>query len=500
MNHWLAMPLLLPLAAAVINLFLGYQRPGAQRGITLGACFLLLPVAIGLLFWADAGRVIAYPLGNWPAPFGIVLMLDRLSGLLLLTTALTALGSLVYALAGDDCRGHHFHVLFPLQVLGLNGAFLTGDLFTLFVFFEVLLIASFALALYGGGTGRTRASLHYVVLNLVGSALFLIALGFLYGTLGTLNMVDLGLKAALAGPDRDTLVRVAALLLLVVFGFKAALPPVHLWLTALYSSALAPVAALFAIMTKVGIYALVRVLTLVVPIDVPAHALLARLLPWLALLALAVGAVGVLGSRRLRALIASLVIVSTGTLLTGLGQGNVAGLGAALYYLPHTTLVTAGMFLLAGLIADQRGLTDDRLIPGPELSRPRLLGLLFLFASVSAGGLPPLSGFLGKLLLLQAIRADWVVSMWPMLLMVSLVSLVALSRAGSRLFWKTEGKAEAPGTISLARLAPVVLLLSLSVLLSVFAAPISRFTNETAVQLLNPGSYRTVILAPEQEP
>ncbi len=500
MNHWLALPLLLPLAAAVINLFLGNRGLGAQRGVSLGAC-LLLPVAGGLLLWADPGGVIAYPLGNWPPPFGIVLVLDRLSGLLLLTTALTALGSLVYALAGDDRRGHHFHVLFPLQLLGLNGAFLTGDLFTLFVFFEVLLIAFFALALHGGGAGRTRAGLHYVILNLVGSALFLVALGLLYGTLGTLNMVDLGVRATIAGPDRDTLVGAAALLLLVVFGFKVALPPVHLWLTALYSSALTPVVALFAIMTKVGIYALVRVLTLVAPIDVPAHALLARLLPWLALLALAVGAVGVLGSRRLRTLITSLIIISTGTLLTGLGQGNVAGLGAALYYLPHTTLVTAGMFLLAGLIADQRGPTDDRLIPGPKLSQPRLLGLLFLFTAVSAGGLPPLSGFLGKLLLLQAIRADLVMSMWPMLLMVTLVSLVALSRAGSQLFWKTEGEAAAPGPIiPLARLAPVVLLLSLSVLLSVFAAPISRYSNETAAQLFDPGNHHTIILFQERDP
>ena len=498
MNHWIIAPLLLPLAAAVANLFLGDRGPRQQGMVSLCATAGLLLIAIGLLLQAGTGTLITYPLGNWPAPFGIVLVLDRLSALLLLVTALTSLGSLVYAMAGDDQRGHHFHILFPLQLFGLNGAFLTGDLFTLFVFFEVLLIASFALGLHGGGPERTRAGLQYVVLNLIGSALFLIALGLLYGTLGTLNMADLGVKAAAAGPEQETLVRVAALLLLVVFGFKAALPPVHLWLPALYSGAVAPVAALFAIMTKVGIYALLRVQTLVFPVG--AGAVAGRMLPWLALLALAGGAVGVLGSRRLRRLIASLVVVSAGTLVAGIGQGSVAGIGAALYYLPHTTLVTAGLFLLAGLIAEQRGQADDRLLPGPPLSRPTLLGLLFLFGAVAAGGLPPLSGFLGKLLLLRSAHPDFAVWLWPTLLTVSLAGLVALTRAGSELFWHSEGKALPRQPMPMARVIPVVLLLSASMLLSVFAGPVSRYAEAAAVQLLTPTAYRAAVLSPEQRP
>ena len=498
MNHWIIAPLLLPMAAAVANLFLGSRGPRPQATVSLCATAGLLPIAIGLLLRAWTGVLTVYQLGNWPAPFGIVLVLDRLSALLLLVTALTALGSLVYAMAGDDRRGHHFHVFFPLQLLGLNGAFLTGDLFTLFVFFEVLLIASFALALHGGGPERTRAGLRYVVLNLIGSALFLIALGLLYGALGTLNMADLWVKATAAGPEQETLVRVAALLLLVVFAFKAALPPVHLWLPSLYSGAVAPVAALFAIMTKVGIYALLRVQTLVFPAG--AGAVAGRLLPWLALLALVAGAVGVLGSRRLRRLIAWLVVVSAGTLMAGIGQGSAAGIGAALFYLPHTTLVTAGLFLLAGLIAEQRGQADDRLAPGPALSRPTLLGLLFLFGAVASAGLPPLSGFLGKLLLLRSAQPGFAVWLWPTLLSVSLVGLAALSRAGSELFWHAEGVDLPRRALPMARVVPVVLLLSASLLLSVFAGPVSRYAEAAAVQLLSPAAYRAAVLAPEPRP
>ncbi|RJX22287.1 MAG: monovalent cation/H+ antiporter subunit D [Desulfobulbus sp.] len=500
MSHWLVLPILLPLTAGMLNLLLAKRAPGVQRAVSLCATAGLLPLAIRLLALAAGGEYSVYQLGNWPAPFGIVLVLDRLSALLLLLTALVALLALLYALNGDDRRGHDFHILFQLQLLGINGAFLTGDLFNLFVFFEILLIASYSLALHGSGPERTRAGLHYVVLNLLGSSLFLIAVGTLYAITGTLNMADLAVKIAAAAPEQATLLRVSALLLLVVFGLKAALLPLHLWLPAVYGSATAPVAALFAIMTKVGIYAIVRTSTLIFPAAGPNPVQSFTWLPALALLTLAVGAVGSLGSDRLRVLIAYLVVVSSGTLLAGIARFNVAGITAALYYLPHTTLVTAGLFLLADLIARQRGVTADQFSPAPPLAQPARLGVLFFLGAVAAAGLPPLSGFLGKLLLLQSVSPGEAFWLWTVVLAGSWTGLIALSRAGSRIFWKTEGAGAAGAPADLPRLAPVVLLLGLSVAMTLFAAPITRYAEAAASQLLQPRAYITAVLESEGSP
>lgn len=498
MSHWIMAPLLLPLAAGMLNLLLIKSGPGPQRLVSLAAVAGLVPVAILLFGNADSGAFEVYQLGNWPAPFGIALVLDRLSALLLLLTAVLALPVLFYAAGGDDLRGRNFHVLFPLQLFGINGAFLTGDLFNLFVFFEILLIASYSLAVHGGGPERVRASLHYVVLNLIGSSLFLVAIGTLYALTGTLNMADLAVKTAAAGPEQATLLRISALLLLVVFALKAAVLPLHLWLPALYGSATAPVAALFAIMTKVGVYAILRTFTLIFPANGPA-ADAAAWLPALALFTLAGGALGVLGSSRLTALVAYLVVVSVGTLLAGIGLMSVAGIAAALYYLPHTTLTTAGMFLLADLIAGQRGAAGDRLIPAPPVSWA-LPGVLFFIGAMAAAGMPPLSGFIGKLLLLQAVPPRAAVWLWTIVLVGSLAGVIALSRAGTRLFWQTEGEILTGPRPRLIHLAPVVLLLATSAALTIYAAPVCRYAEATAAQLLAPRGYIEAVLHQEKKP
>ncbi len=492
MNHWLIAPLVLPLVAAMLILLLVGRR-GVQRAVSIGATAGLLPIAILLMCFAGDGEFGVYRLGNWPAPFGIVLVLDRLTALMLLLTAVLALLVVLHAVNGDDRRGRDFHVLFQLQLLGINGAFLTGDLFNLFVFFEILLIASYGLALHGAGAERTRAGLHYVVLNLIGSSLFLIGVGILYAVTGTLNMADLAVKVAAAPPESAALLRASALLLLAVFGLKAALLPLHLWLPALYGHATAPVAALFAIMTKVGVYAILRTYTLIFPADGAAPDVGHWLLP-LALLTLAVGAVGVLGSQRLRVLIAYLVVVSVGTLLAGIGLFNTGGISAALYYLPHTTLVSAGLFLLADLIARQRGIHGDNFVLGPPLAQPTRLGVLFFLGAVAAAGLPPLSGFIGKLLLLQAVTPAQAAWLWTIVLTGSLASLIALSRAGSRIFWKTEGDRAVAGQAPLPLFAPAALLLAMSVVMTLFAAPVTRYTEATAAQLLAPQHYIAAVL------
>ncbi|MDO9221344.1 MAG: proton-conducting transporter membrane subunit, partial [Thiobacillus sp.] len=253
------LPVLLPLVAGIVLLALRNTPLMVQRGISLAATVALVPLALALLSSASDGTQLVYKLGNWNAPFGIVLVADRLAAWMLMATALVALFALLHARQGSDTAGRHFHVLYQLQLFGLNGAFLTGDLFNLFVFFEILLLASYGLQLHGGGRLRVKAGLHFVVINLVGSTLFLFAVGTLYGVTGTLNMADLAVKLAHTTPDNLALIETAGLLLFGVFALKAALLPLYLWLPAAYANTSAPVAALFAIMTKVGAYSILRV-------------------------------------------------------------------------------------------------------------------------------------------------------------------------------------------------------------------------------------------------
>ncbi|MFN3545213.1 MAG: monovalent cation/H+ antiporter subunit D [Thiobacillus sp.] len=496
LGHLAILPVVLPLVAGIALLALRHAPLALQRGVSVVATLGLLPLAWAMLQSVGDGTHLVYQLGNWEAPYGIVLVADRLAAWMLLTTALLAVFALLYALNGIDTQGRHFHVLFQLQLFGLNGAFLTGDLFNLFVFFEVLLLASYGLLLHGGGRQRVKAGLHYVVINLVGSTLFLFAVGTLYGVTGTLNMADLAVKLAATPPEHAALVQSAALLLFGVFALKAALVPLTLWLPAAYGHTSAPVAALFAIMTKVGAYSILRVYRLIAgeasgPL---AHLLDAWLMP-AALATLVLGMLGALASTTLRQQVAYLVIASIGTLLVAFGLGGANALAAGLYYLPHSTFATAALFLLADSIARARGELADRFESGPAMPRARLVGGLFFVAAIAVAGLPPLSGFLGKFMLLQAALASplmpWV---WGVVLATGLIGVIALARSGSLLFYRTHtphGELAAPTN---AALAPVVGLLALVVGLVVAAGPVSNFTAATAAQLTAPQTYIDAVL------
>jgi multicomponent K+:H+ antiporter subunit D len=492
-NHLILAPLLLPLAAGMINLQRVRKGLAAQRCVSIVSTAGVLLAAILLTARAATGQIETYALGGWPAPFGIVLVLDRLSALMLLVTALLALPVLVHACAGDDRCGRDFHVLFPIQLLGVNGAFLTGDLFNLFVFFEILLIASYCLALHGSGPARTRAALRYVVLNLVGSSLFLVALGAVYGACGTLNMADLARAVAGASPEQIALLRAASLLLLTVFGLKAAVLPLMTWLPGLYSAALPSVAALFAIMTKVGVYAVLRTQSLIFTPGGPLPEAAGLLLP-LALATVVWGTLGILGGQSLREILAHLVIVSVGTLLAGIGLWNAAGIAAALYYMPHTTLVSGGLFLLSGHIARQRGPVGDTLAPGPPLSQAGRLGTAFLLGAMAVAGLPPSSGFIGKVLLLQGATTGQALWVWTVVLAGGLLGLWALARCGSVMFWRTEGVSISGAPVSWTGLAPALALLLAGLALAVLADPVARYAGEAAAQLINPEAYIQAVL------
>lgn len=486
MSHWILIPILLPLFTGLL-LLIWSGRISVTRSLSVASAVVLLAVDLLLLQRAGEGAVSLYALGNWPPPFGIVMVLDRLAALMLMMTGVLALFVVWYAACGRDQPGDSLHPLIHFLLMGLNGAFLTGDIFNLFVFFEVLLLSSYALLLHGGGKERARAGVHYVVLNLAGSALFLIAVSLLYGVTGTLNMADMGQRIAQLNPADRPLAITGGLLLFVVFGLKAAVVPLYFWLPNAYAAASGPVAALFAVMTKLGIYSMVRVYSLVFASEP------GLLLPWLwplALLTLAIGIFGVLAARELRRQVSYLVIISVGTLLLGIAMNSQQALAASLYYLVHSTWICAVLFMLVDLIRQQRGLLDDAIDSGPPLAQGTLLGIFFFIACTSVVGLPPTSGFVGKINLMQAVEstmeAVWV---WSALLISGLFTITALSRSGTTIFWRTTGDAieqRKAGTMPIAAISGLLLV---TFVFSFAGNPALLFMSETAQQLANPSVY-----------
>lgn len=510
MSHWIILPVLLPALLAPIIGFVMRHDIGLARIASVAGAALLVAISIGLTVTALSGETQVYALGDWPAPFGIVLVLDRLSSLLVLLTSVLGLLVLIHAIAtGWDARGRHFHALFQFQLMGISGAFLTGDIFNLFVFFEVLLIASYGLMIHGGGKDRMRAGLQYVVINLAGSTLFLFALGVLYSSTGTLNMADIALRLQEADPAEAALIRVAAMLLMIVFAVKAALFPVQFWLPATYANAPAPVAALFAIMTKVGAYAIIRVHTVSFGPGIEATQDIAG--TWLfpaALVTIAIGALGVLGARQLLPLIAFSVVGSMGTLMIAVAALTPQAMAAALYYLVHSTLAAAALFLLADLVLARRD--GQALAPRMAMTQTGLLAALFFGGAIAMTGMPPLSGFLGKLLVLDALRAPGQIGWaWSAILAGSLVTIVGFVRAGSDVFWKTR-PAEAPGPaepsgdaaptqrLTVAELAPVMVILGLMAGLAAFAGPAMTFADDATAQLFDRDGYIAAVLGPQE--
>ncbi|WP_404364085.1 monovalent cation/H+ antiporter subunit D [Marinobacter sp.] len=496
MNHWLTAPLLIPLFGAILQVLMTYAPLPLRRTLALATTALMLVSAIVLTGLADDGGYRVYALGNWPPPFGIVLVLDRLAAMMLLLTAVLAIFCHIFSVRGTDEEGSHFHALFLFQLFGLNIAFLTGDLFNLFVAFEVLLIASYGLLMHGPGTRRTVPSLHYVVLNLVGSAMFLISVGMIYSVTGTLNMADLAVLVPQVSDGDMPLVKAGGLILLVVFGLKAAILPLCFWLPRAYANATAPVAALFVVMTKVGIYAILRVYTLIFGDGAGELANLG--MDWLfpgALLTIALGIIGSVSAAGLKTLVAWQVIVSVGTLLAAIALGNAAGTSAALFYLLNTTWLGAGLFLVVDLVANQRGSAADKIVTAPRMRSRTLLSILFLTGAVAAVGLPPLSGFFAKLLILKAVEpGPQMAWLWTALLVGGFFTMIAFSRAGSIVFWRnTEGHVADPGKLTLPVTVSASALIAMTLLIVVFAGPISRFTDATAAQLHDPSGYITIL-------
>ena len=514
MNHWLVVPVVLPAFAGPL-IVLGMRRDLLlQRVFGTAATAAQLALAIWLMVQAMGGEVQVYRLGNWAAPFGIVLMLDRLAALMLVLAGLVGLVVQLYAIgSGWDRRGWHFHALWQFQLMGINGAFLTGDAFNLFVFFEILLIASYGLMIHSGGELRLRAGVQYVIYNLAGSSLFLAALGTIYSATGTLNMADLALRVAQMPAGDTAVLRVGAVLLMLVFAIKAALVPLHFWLPSTYARAPGPVAALFAIMTKVGIYAIIRFFTLVFPADSVIERLAADILLPAALVTLIVGQLGVLGSRHLGRMAAFAALGSVGTAMVAVAQFRLPGLTAGIWYMVHSTLASAALFLAVDLIAARRPGAGQWLRLAPPIAQGGIVAALFFAAAIGIAGLPPLSGFPGKLAVMQSVRdADGAAAIWAIILVSSLLAIAGLTRAGSLVFWKAHAAQDAPPlqaepdepphdpapTSAALALTATAALVAGMVALTVFAGPMMRYADATARQLVDPEPYIGAVLRDQE--
>ncbi|MBC3776717.1 monovalent cation/H+ antiporter subunit D [Pseudomonas sp. SWRI99] len=543
MTHLIAAPILLPLLTAAIMLMLGERHRPLKAKINLFSSLVGLFISVMLLQWTQTtgvpGSIGVYLPGNWQAPFGIVLVVDRLSALMLVLTGIIGVSALLFAMARWDGAGSSFHALFQIQLMGLYGAFLTADLFNLFVFFEVLLAASYGLLLHGSGRARVSSGLHYISINLLASSLFLIGAALIYGVTGTLNMADLALKIPLV-PEADRgLLHAGAGILAVAFLAKAGMWPLNFWLVPAYSSASAPVAAMFAIMTKVGVYTLLRLWTLLFSGQAGASAFFGG--DWLiygGMATMACAALAILAAQRLERMASLSILVSAGILLSAVGFAQPNLIGAALFYLVSSTLALSALFLLAELIERSRSANEipledeSELLPRPQesLQPPKginlddeqkavvgqvipwtmaFLGLSFIACALLIIGMPPLSGFIGKLSLIGALlntqglgsdapisSAAW--ALLALLILSGLASLMAFSRLGIQRFWTPE---ERPSPLLRKfECAPIFLLLGLSIALTFKAEPLLRYTQATADALNNPQQYVMAVLGTRAVP
>ena len=496
----LPMPVLLALFGAGVSLILG-RRPLAQRVLSVTVLSLILVVAAALVFLADTRGPQVLWIGGW-SPLGISLVADRLSALMLLVSALVCLLVLLFSLGQDEEERRRetpisiYHPTFLALTAGVSNAFLTGDLFNLYVGFEMLLFASFVLLTLGGTGERIRAGTTYVVVSLVSSLLFLVGLAAVYGATGTVNMAQAGLRLAELPLEVQ---RVIQLLLLTVFGIKAAVFPLSAWLPDSYPTAPAPVTAVFAgLLTKVGVYAMIRTDTVLFRDSSMRTPMMV-----IGILTMVFGILGAIAQSEIKRMLSFTLVSHIGYMVFGIALDTDAGLSAAIFYTAHHIIVQTALFLVAGLIERRGGSTSLNELGGLAAASP-ILGVLFLVPALNLAGIPPMSGFLGKAGLLQAgiDSGDWLAGIGvAALLATSLLTLFAMAKVWNRAFWQRmprveneDGKMVEPGQPmqpSMAAVAGVLVAVSLSI--TVLAGPLFAFTDRAARDTRD-GGYVTAVL------
>lgn len=538
LHHLPVLMIVLPLVSGALLLFVPQSRTVLRSSIALPTTLAQAAIAAFMLYrlikpqpgFLEHG-VEVYLLGGWLAPFGIVLVVDRLAALMLALNAAIALPVHVYSLARWDRVGVHYHSLLQFLLMGLNGAFLTGDLFNLFVFFEILLAASYGLLMHGSNAMRVKAGLHYVAVNLAGSLIFLIGVALIYGVAGTLNMADLGHRwAELPASDRS-LFEAGVGILGIAFLTKSGIWPLNFWLTTTYTAASPPVAAMFAIMTKVGVYALLRIGSLLAQPEAPAP----FGGPWLFYGTVATmwfGILGMLAARQLTRLVAFSVIVSSGTLLAVAALGIASAIAPMLLYLIASVPAGTAFFLIAGMSERLRvNSVTETMAPQPTTytafmaGEPQeqegadnevdevgvaipaamaFLGMAFVSCVILTTGLPPLVGFLAKFSLISALLGPAIEqsSMDAWLLIVSLLAagfagLIALTNRGIRSFWST---GRTTPRLRFIEAAPVAFLILLCLSMTILAGPVMEYLEQAAQWLHDPDGYIHAVMPGDEGP
>jgi len=518
-DQLVVVPIVLPLVAGAATLLIDERRLAAKAAVSIVSTLALVAAAIALVALVDASGTRVCHVGDWPAPFGIALVADRLSAAMVLLGSTLGLACLVFGLARWQREGPRFHALVHFLLMGVNGALLTGDLFNLFVFFEVLLAASYGLALHGSGTLRVRAGLHYIVVNLAASLLFLIGASLMYGATGTLNLADLAVRVAAVPAGDRWLVESAAAILGVAFLTKAGMWPLCFWLPGAYASASAPAGALFAILTKVGVYVVLRIwLLLFAGSSGPSPGFGSTWITFGGMATIAFATLGVVASQNLARLASYSVLVSSGTLLAVITAQSAAVTSAALYYLVASTLAGAALFLLIELADRGRAAGADVLAVTAEAfaadaapldendeagvaipATMALLGSSFVGCTLMLAGLPPLAGFVAKFALLDALLrttpipgAAW--AMLVLLLVSGLAVIVGMGRAGVRRFWASPDVAVP--RVRVIEMVPVAFLLALCAAMTIEAAPVLRYLGDAAAGLHAPRNYIDDVLSP----
>ncbi|WP_339911192.1 Na+/H+ antiporter subunit D [Symmachiella dynata] len=492
------LPIALPLATMAM-LLLAWNSVAAQKVIGVVGSALLLLSAAALLWLVDRDGILVLQVGNWPPPFGITLVADRLSSIMVMLAGLMVFAVSVYSIATIDDRrvDFGFHPLIQLLLMGVCGAFLTGDLFNLYVWFEVMLISSFVLLTLGGERGQLEGAIKYVTLNLVSSAVFLAAIGVIYAATGTLNMADLALKLR-SFPD-EGIVSVLAMLFLIAFGTKAAVFPLFFWLPASYHTPPVAVSAIFAgLLTKVGVYSLIRSFTLLFVTDLEfTH----NLLLVIAGLTMVTGVLGAMAQTEIRRILSFHIVSQIGYMLMGLALFTPLALAGSIFYIIHHIVVKTNLFLIGGIVERRFGTGRLAEVGGLYRSAP-VLATLFFVSAMSLAGVPPLSGFFAKLTLIQGGLEAERYAIVAAALMVSLLTLFSMTKIWAEVFWKPAPEGVVtdasglprPTTEQVSLFGPTLLLATITVGIGVMAGPVMIASLATAEQLLDPDIYIKAVL------
>ncbi|TSB46802.1 Na+/H+ antiporter subunit D [Alkalicoccobacillus porphyridii] len=491
MNNILILPVLIPVFMGAL-LILFQKKPMVQRILSSITVLLTLAISVYLAILVYQRGILTLEFGDWQAPFGIVFVADLFATFMVVLSSLIGAICLFYGFTTlSKKREAYFYYPFYLFLLtGVNGAFLTGDLFNLFVFFEVMLIASYILIVFGGTGYQLRESFKYVIINVFGSILFLVAVAYIYGVTGTVNMAHLAQRTAEIG--QTGALQVGAIILLIVFAMKGALFPLYFWLPRSYYGPPAAVAALFgALLTKVGIYAIIRVFTLIFNQDVSfTHTLILIL----AGLTMFFGVLGAVAQYDFKRILAYHIISQVGYMVMGLGLYTKLAIAGAVYYIAHHIIVKAALFLLAGVTQHVTGTTDLKKMGGLLKTHP-LLAWMFFISAISLAGIPPLSGFFSKLPLILDSMTTGHYIIGGVALLVGLLTLFSMLKIFIYVFWGKQTHTEEQAKISTWRLLlPIMPLVALSIILGFAAEPIFTYSLEVAEQLLSPDDYINAVL------